>query len=147
MVELGKFRQDLFYRIHVIDLKVPSLAERREDILPLAEHFLAPHSKVVLSESAQEALLAYRFPGNIRELENILERALTLCEGKTIEARDLQLPKKRKNLPTSSGGSPLEDYLGDVESQRIVEALESTRWNKTQPLKNWASPCELCGTD
>lgn len=95
LVERGAFRQDLYYRINVIELPMPPLRERREDISKLAEHILAkldPDGRARLSDGAIDALQGYAFPGNIRELENILERALALCEGDIIAADDLHLP-------------------------------------------------------
>jgi two-component system, NtrC family, response regulator PilR len=97
LVADGRFREDLYYRINVIELKVPPLRERGEDILELAEHILARLAPRVgievpeLSAAARKALLAHAFPGNVRELENTLERALALCEGGRIEADDIQL--------------------------------------------------------
>jgi DNA-binding NtrC family response regulator len=79
MVKTGAFREDLFYRLNLIELKLPPLAERRDDVLPLAEHFLAGRAR--LSEAAREALLAHRWPGNVRELKNAVERAALLCGG------------------------------------------------------------------
>jgi two-component system response regulator PilR (NtrC family) len=103
LVESGAFRQDLYYRVNVIELRVPPLRERREDIPQLAAHILDRISpdwsmeRPSLSQAALEALLAYEFPGNVRELENILERAVALCEGGTIEAADLHLPRNGSN--------------------------------------------------
>jgi len=78
MVRAGSFREDLFYRLNLIELRLPPLAERRDDVLPLAEHFLAGRAR--LSDAAREALLAHRWPGNVRELKNALERAALLCQ-------------------------------------------------------------------
>ncbi len=142
LVETGKFRQDLFYRINVIELNVPSLRERAEDIQSISNFILEnlavktnskPHD---LSASAISALKNYDFPGNVRELENILERAITLCEGSTIQEQDLQLPdKKTKNIDNPNGKVELDSYLGDIEKQVILDALEKTRWNKTKAAK------------
>ena len=141
LVADGAFRQDLFYRINVIELKVPSLRQRREDIPQLAIHILArltgADSEVGLSAAALDALQRYAFPGNVRELENILERALTLCEGGEIQPRDLALPRAGE-APEPAGGEtlpppdvPLEEYLEKVERQAILKALEQTGNNKT----------------
>lgn len=98
-VAAGNFRQDLYYRLNVIKLKVPPLRERQDDIQLLADFFLKKISErwqmppIKLSRHARETLLAYNFPGNVRELENILERASTLCEDNMIHAEDLQLPQ------------------------------------------------------
>lgn len=97
LVQQGKFREDLFYRLHVIEIKLPPLRERREDILPIAQYFLERYAKQFnrpardLNREAAEMLLHYSFPGNVRELENIIQRAVVLCAGETIEAGDLPL--------------------------------------------------------
>ena len=145
LVEAGTFRQDLYYRINVIELNVPPLRARGSDIALLADHVLARFAaesgapKIALAPAALEALLAYRFPGNVRELENILERAVTLCEGAYIEPADLRLPENVINGPTAETDlettGELQPFLDDVERKRIVEALEKTRWNKTQAAK------------
>ncbi len=99
----GNFREDLYYRINVIELEVPPLRDRQEDILPLADLFLAKFAAdfntapVTLSSGAKEALEHYAFPGNVRELENTLERAFTLCDGQSIEVADLQLKARQKS--------------------------------------------------
>ncbi|MGD8743685.1 MAG: sigma-54 dependent transcriptional regulator, partial [Granulosicoccaceae bacterium] len=124
LVADGEFRQDLFYRINVIELAVPPLRERPEDIAQLADHILDKldgQKHPQLSKQALEALQGYAFPGNVRELENILERAMTLCEADTIDSADLQLPQNRHGeTPPSPPGiaieppphndMPLEDY-------------------------------------
>ncbi len=144
LVQEGTFRQDLYYRINVIELKVPPLRERREDIPVLATHFLERLAKQNgmpvprLGNAAVEALQGYPFPGNVRELENILERAITLCEGETIQPDDLQLPDSRgDNNPEAGIGDarPLEPWLEDLEKEAIVKALEKTRYNKTAAAK------------
>jgi two-component system response regulator PilR (NtrC family) len=142
LVEGGDFREDLFYRINVIDLIVPPLRDRGEDVLMLAHHMLTrlaqgqnvpiPH----LTNRAQDALLVYRFPGNVRELENILERALTLCSGDEIDVDDLQL---RRDSPDEAPGVPSDAPLGtqleEIERDAIIKALEQTRYNKTAAAK------------
>ncbi len=150
LVAEGRFRQDLFYRINVIELRVPSLREHPEDIPLLAEHILARLAEVqdcasvTLAADALEALKAYPFPGNVRELENILERAMTLCDGETIHARDLQLPRHEMASPGAApvtaapvppGPVPLEPYLDNMEKEVILQALERTRYNKTAAAK------------
>jgi two-component system response regulator PilR (NtrC family) len=142
LVESGDFREDLFYRINVIDLNVPPLRERGEDVLMLAHHMLTrlaagqdvaiPH----LTNHAQDALLAYRFPGNVRELENILERALTLCSGDEIDVDDLQLRRDAaEDAPGIVSDSPLGTQLEEIEREAIIKALEQTRYNKTAAAK------------
>jgi len=136
MVRGGDFRQDLYYRINVIELRVPPLRERREDIPPLVEHILdrlggGDGARPALDIAAAAALQAYAFPGNVRELENILERAMTLCEGDTIRVADLRLPEAGGTHHGGADPLALEPYLDQVERQRILDALEKTRWNRT----------------
>ena len=147
LVANGSFRQDLYYRINVIELKVPPLRERGDDIELLANHFLDRladghgGTRARLREDAWLALKRYRFPGNVRELENVLERACTLAEGAEIGVADLQLPMERLDttgplpLAVEPPDGELQSYLDDVERKRILDALEKTRWNKTQAAK------------
>ncbi len=147
LVKEGKFRQDLFYRINVIQLPVSPLRKRTEDIPPLTEHTLNKLArqmnlpKPVLHPEALDALCQYPFPGNVRELENILERAMTLCEDNTIHNHDLQLPKSTTGTPTpmpgplDSGQIYLEEHLGEIEKKAIMQALEQTKYNKTAAAK------------
>ncbi len=144
MVEAGEFRQDLFYRINVIEVVVPPLRDRGSDITLLVQRFLARKSAEfglempVMTEAADAALLAYPFPGNVRELENILERALTLCEHDEIQPGDLRLsanPHTPQPIHRGEVGGELQSYMDDVERERIMTALEQTRWNKTQAAK------------
>jgi two-component system response regulator PilR (NtrC family) len=140
LVESGDFREDLFYRINVIELNVPPLRERGEDVLMLAHHMLTrlSHTQGVvvphLTRAAQAALLAYRFPGNVRELENILERALTLCSGDEIDVDDLQL-RREADAVAIAGDAPLGTQLEEIEREAIVKALEQARYNKTAAAK------------
>jgi two-component system response regulator PilR (NtrC family) len=137
MVKDGEFREDLFYRINVIELRVPALRDRGDDILLLADHILtrlgAPGA---LDEDARQALLGYNFPGNVRELENMLERAVTLCSGGTISAGDLHM-RDASDTGTVRAvvAGRLGDQVEDVQRQAIVEALEKTRYNKTAAAK------------
>lgn len=145
MVHNGSFRQDLFYRINVIDLHVPPLRERASDIPELTAHILAKLTgddspdKIRLSPSALAALQRYQFPGNIRELENILERALALYDGKNIEIDDLNLPLSADTdsdaLKYDPAQGSLEDYLEKIEREAIMLALEENKWNKTAAAK------------
>ena len=134
LVEAGRFRQDLYYRLNVIDLVMPSLRDRAGDIPEMARFLLdrMGGAGVKLDRDAERALAAYAFPGNVRELENTLERALALCEDGHITAADLNLAPA---LPPANGtqGSkyPLQDYLDQVERAAILEALEQTSRNKT----------------
>ncbi len=139
LVTHGDFRQDLFYRINVIELHVPSLRERPEDIPLLCEHMLRRTASQwqtdvpKLGPTAIRALQSYSFPGNVRELENILERAMTLCDGDIIQQDDLQLPSHNAN---GNKGSTVEDLSLDssvenTERELITRALEKARYNKT----------------
>ena len=136
LVEEGKFREDLFYRINVIELPMPPLRQRGTDTSLLTEFFLKKlspeNTKYHLSEQALLALENYSFPGNVRELENILERAITLCENNTIEVSDLSL-RECKNLSDSLQQSVSLNHsnispLNDVNA--VQQALETTRWNR-----------------
>ena len=150
LVEAGDFRQDLYYRINVIELKAPSLRQRREDIPQLARHIvekLAGEQGIAvpkLAPATLETLQLYNYPGNVRELENILERALTLSDGREIQPDDLALPAAEETAPqgvaTGSIAEPpegvqLEDYLENIERQAILRALEQTNNNKTAAAK------------
>lgn len=158
-VEAGCFRQDLFFRINVIEIPMPSLRECREDIPLLVEHILArlavAHGRPVpsLTTGALTVLRDYAFPGNVRELENILERALALHEGQAIDIADLQLQSaceggakaheeiaSHADSSVQGGGVPgsvdfrnqtLQDYLDAQERQAILDVLERTRYNRT----------------
>jgi len=134
LVEAGRFRQDLYYRLNVIDLVMPSLRDRSEDISVMARFLLDKlgGSQVKLERDAEKELRAYAFPGNVRELENILERALALCENQHITVADLNLAPALPSATASSGNKyPLQDYLDQTERAAILEALEQTRFNKT----------------
>ncbi|MGB5353333.1 MAG: sigma-54 dependent transcriptional regulator [Woeseia sp.] len=138
MVARGAFREDLFYRVNVIELRVPALRERGDDVLILAGHFLEQlgSSADALDDSARQVLRSYRFPGNVRELENMLERSVTLCVDGRISAADLNVRDTAANLPEvelqeSSTTTNLGGHIEAVERQAIVDALEQTRYNKT----------------
>jgi two-component system response regulator PilR (NtrC family) len=143
LVAEGKFREDLFYRVNVIELRVPSLRERPEDVPELAEAILRrlgrrmKISPAMLGKDALAALEIYAFPGNVRELENILERAITLSTSGEISAGDIQLRPTRGDAPaanTQSAGA-LGNHLEDIERDAIRKALEQTRYNKTAAAK------------
>ncbi len=137
LVNNNEFRQDLFYRINVIELHLPALRERTGDIKILAAHILTQLAQknslptINITASAMAALCHYGFPGNIRELENTLERAITLCEDNQVTLEDLQLPEVSAEDEECNPDQPLEEYLGDIEKQAIIKALEETRWNRT----------------
>ncbi len=140
-VAAGRFRQDLYYRLNVIELRVPPLRERREDIPMLAQAMLCRLAQnggdtpARLHPDALAKLQSYRFPGNVRELENMLERAYTLCEGDEIRPGDLRL-SDAPGMPENGEAclahiDNLEDHLEEVERKLIMQALEETRWNRT----------------
>lgn len=138
LVENSDFRQDLFYRLNVIELPIPPLRERKEDIPLLIDHFLKRLAEQLginkprIDRNALEKLIKYPFPGNIRELENALERAVTLCEAERITLDDLSLHVSKQSRPEEAlSGLPLEDYLEQVEKRLITQALEATKWNRT----------------
>ncbi|OGI51623.1 MAG: sigma-54-dependent Fis family transcriptional regulator [Candidatus Muproteobacteria bacterium RIFCSPLOWO2_01_FULL_60_18] len=143
LVAQGKFRQDLYYRLNVIELVIPSLRERAEDIPLLAEALCRKLSENMgmkppgLTLDATEALQRYAFAGNVRELENILERALTLCNGTEITAQDLQLqiPADNDEATVMGGKESLDNYLERVERATIEKALAQTSQNKTAAAK------------
>jgi two-component system response regulator PilR (NtrC family) len=134
-VDKGTFRQDLYYRLNVIELRMPSLRERMEDIPSLVAAILKKlcgDAVPQISAVALQALAAYPFPGNVRELENILERATALCSGAAIEADDLQLaPDEMGSENHGRGSETLDDYLNRLERQAILEALQKTEGNRT----------------
>jgi len=143
LVKAGKFREDLYYRINVIELHVPALRERLDDVPQLVDVLLDRVAKEIgvprplISDEAVEKLLSYSYPGNVRELENILERAVTLCAGARIEPGDIQLRQGAATveLPevvdeTTADG--LEGQLAHIERDAIIKALEQTRYNKTR---------------
>ncbi|HUQ27271.1 MAG TPA: sigma-54 dependent transcriptional regulator [Usitatibacter sp.] len=147
-VEAGEFRQDLFYRLNVIELKMPSLREIPEDITVMVEQVVerlarqSGNPPPAISEDAMLALRRYDFPGNVRELENILERAMALCTDNKITESDLYLTQattKDKLAPLDGAlgtrGLPLHDFLDQIEREAITKALEATRFNKTAAAK------------
>ena len=149
LVADGEFREDLFYRINVIELRVPALRERPEDVPDLAEAILRRLGRRMntapptLTRDAVVALGNYYFPGNVRELENILERAVTLCTGGEIRVEDIQLrpapaPAAQATVAAAApraGAGALGDHLEDIERDAIQKALEKHRFNKTAAAK------------
>ena len=142
LAKAGKFREDLYYRINVIELHVPALRERIDDVPQIVDVLLdrvARQMRVPRPEIADEAmdrLMTYAYPGNVRELENILERAVTLCTDGRIEAGDIQLKQGAgMELPSTADESTadgLEGQLEQIEREAIVKALEQARFNKTK---------------
>ena len=139
LVAEGRFREDLYYRINVIELKVPPLRERPGDIRELSEHLLARLAARAgsptpqLTVAALQALQAHGFPGNVRELENSLERAFTLSDGNQIDVDDLQL--RTEGTEDDDSGDDLDEQLSSVERDAIVRALQQSRYNKTAAAK------------
>lgn len=144
-INSDRFRQDLYYRVNVIELRVPNLQERLSDIPLLANHILQKLAKQqhrqmdVLTKACLQALQSHHFPGNVRELENILERAMAMCDNGRIEVEDLHLPQPAVSLLT--GNTPvvvqknLDGSLCEHEKELILNALEKTKWNRTAAAK------------
>ncbi len=134
-VSQGRFRQDLFYRLNVIEIHMPALRERREDVVDLADYLLrrlcGPAMPPVLTAAALAALADYNYPGNVRELENILERAMALCDGARILPDDLNLIPQSVAVEQSSRGMSLQQHLDEVERKAIQDALQRSGNNKT----------------
>jgi DNA-binding NtrC family response regulator len=140
----GQFREDLYYRVNVLSVKVPPLRERPEDLPALVDHFLARaagemHRNVSIDPETLALLQRYRWPGNIRELENVIERAVVLTDGPAIRAADL--PKEITGLSAEVArafGDPnlsLDEKMGRLEREAILQTLQETGWNQTQAAK------------
>lgn len=140
-VRQNLFRQDLYFRLNVIPIQMPALREMRDDISKIAQQVLdrlRGESAAHFSDEAMRALKSYSFPGNVRELENAIERALTLCMGGVIEAQDLMLMSVEHgqvDKTAITGKYPLPDYLDKVEKQALEEALDQTNFNRTEAAK------------
>ena len=154
MCDEGRFREDLYFRLKVVPVRVPPLRERREDITPLAKHFLYAFSKQFnknfqgFSSEAEKALLAYPWPGNIRELKNLMERTVLLETGNRVEMEMLKLGSGRTtreiDSPSArlehileepgmpSSGIPFEEILGEIERALILKASEFSNWNQSR---------------
>ena len=145
MVEAGDFRSDLYFRLNVIELEMPPLSDRRADIPPLVDHFLEViaeqwgEEKRKLDESAKNALLKHGFSGNVRELFNILQRAVTLCDGDTITEDDLQLDRssvdESDDMPADPGDKNLDDYMESIEKRILDKTLKEAKYNKTEAAR------------
>ena len=162
LVQQGKFRQDLYFRIHVMDLVLPPLRERGNDILLLAEHFIHKIAKEWqiptkrLTERSKELLLGQYFPGNVRELRNIIERAMTLSDDDTIDIQHLQTAPMRQSIspisnitnsvqetisydqfiiPKKLPEEGLELFIEKIEKEILLNALNITHWNRTLAAK------------
>jgi len=139
LIEQGRFRKDLYYRLNVISLTIPPLAERPEDIIPIARHLLrqataeSARGEIRLSPETIGALLAHKWQGNVRELSNVLDRALSTMGGDMILPEDLPIPMKRKAPTVGSWGvAPIRDVQADAEKSAIVNALKQTGNNKAK---------------
>jgi len=144
LVESGKFRNDLYFRLNVIELHMPGLSELRDDIPLLADRFLEEvaeqgggETTPRISEAAMEALQQHHYTGNVRELINILQRAVTLCEGDVIEEDDLLLEHvgvhdADKDTEVKSDDQSLDSYIEDIEKKMLEDALQKARYNKTR---------------
>jgi PAS domain S-box-containing protein len=146
LMEVGKFREDLFYRLNVYPISLPPLRERKEDLIPLARHFLEKSGRELrkgvtsLSTEAREMISSYHWPGNVRELENVIERAVILCRGTVVTAQELSLslterPRRQPSSGEGIGLSPGGINLLDLEKQLILKALEQTKHNKSKTSK------------
>jgi transcriptional regulator with PAS, ATPase and Fis domain len=144
MVETKSFREDLYYRLNVVEIALPPLRERREDILPIAEHVLAKRAEARkekpkrLASGALQRLFAHPFPGNVRELENVLARAEALCEGDTIRAADLGLTREAAASAKQHPRSRAE--YAHQEAQLLLETLERERWNVSNVSRSLGIP-------
>ncbi|MFM2408312.1 MAG: hypothetical protein RL358_1054 [Pseudomonadota bacterium] len=143
-VKQGKFRQDLYYRLNVIPIQMPALRELREDVADIAQHTLTRlkmGAQVSFSDAALRVLQSYDFPGNVRELENIIERALALCSDGLITPEDLQIHAVAESIPLDVatdlpvGKYVLQDYLDDVERRALLATLTQTYFNRTAAAK------------
>ena len=145
LVESNAFRSDLYFRLNVIELNLPGLAQRRSDIPLLVEHFLTliaeqwgePARK--LTEDAMHDLQQHHYSGNVRELFNVLQRAVTLCEGEVISTDDLQLERTQldtsDNVSANPGDHGLDDYMENIEKRILENALKDARYNKTEAAR------------
>ncbi|MFO7764704.1 MAG: sigma-54 dependent transcriptional regulator [Wenzhouxiangellaceae bacterium] len=147
MVEAGEFRSDLYFRLNVIELNMPSLTQRRADIPLLVSHFLEVIAEQwddeprQLDDSAKKSLLEHSFSGNVRELFNVLQRAVTLCDGEKITADDLQLERTALDSDSGSdiaahpGDKSLDDYMESIERSILENALKEAKYNKTEAAR------------
>jgi DNA-binding NtrC family response regulator len=138
-IAAGRFREDLFFRLNVIPMQLSPLRERREDVLPIAQHFLARHAaeagrRLGFAPEAEAALIAHPWPGNVRELENAIERAVVLARGTAITPEDLLLEATPGAAPAAAGGS-LQDAVDHATAARIRTALETAHGNRAEAAR------------
>jgi len=140
-VEDGEFRSDLYYRLNVFPIYIPPLRQRVEDIPELAELFLKKNIKETknqitgFSQEAMETMLSYSWPGNIRELENCIERACVIGKGKRIEAEDLFLKSPVQRMFPADGSRNLKNAENSFRARYIKQVLEENNWNQTEAAK------------
>jgi DNA-binding NtrC family response regulator len=144
MVKDGRFREDLYYRLNIIPIVIPPLRNRRDDIPPLVDFFVAKHSAGShrpirgLTAGARNLLMSYSWPGNVRQLESAIERAILLCEGNEIEVEDLPVEIRQEGTSAAAFNFKLPPEgisFDDVERSLITQAMEQTNWNITRSAK------------
>jgi Transcriptional regulator containing PAS, AAA-type ATPase, and DNA-binding domains len=142
LIQEGKFREDLYFRLNVVPIFIPPLRERKEDIPVLVEHFLKRFNelyqkRVRLSPKTMEILLEYPFPGNIRELENLIERLVLLAEGEVIEPKDLPFEMFEGDVckRVQDTQKPFREALQDLEKERILKALIECNFNQSKAAR------------
>jgi len=136
----GRFREDLYFRLNVIPILLAPLRDRREDILPLARHFLARHAaesgrQLAFALESEQALLAHPWPGNVRELENAIERAVVLARSETITPEDLLLEQSPLSLPAAATEGTLQDVLDRAAAARIRAALDAAKGQRAEAAR------------
>ncbi len=142
MVADGKFREDLYYRLNVISLSIPPLRERKEDLIPLAEHFIRLYSRrnaksvTGMTREAKDAVLKYNYPGNVRELENAIEAAVVLTRGEALDIESLPLHFRSDYAQIPDGeGQSLVEKLEAIEKKMVFEGLKRAGGNKSQAAR------------
>jgi DNA-binding NtrC family response regulator len=146
MVTDGNFREDLYFRLNVVNLHLPPLRERKEDIIPLAEHFIKKHSKIngippkKLSSMATDKLLRYHFPGNIRELENLIQNTLVFSRGEVIQQEDIPIMSGmdagKSGLTLPDGAVSMKEYLEKIEKELIINSLKRNDMVRAKAAKD-----------
>ncbi|CAN0576561.1 unnamed protein product, partial [Laminaria digitata] len=135
LVQEGKFREDLFHRLFVLSISIPPLAERPDDILPLAERFMAGSERAVrLDASAESALIDYTWPGNVRELRNVLVRAMLMSDDDVLRAHDLQFSRDAFTTRSKDARRSVREH-DEQERQQILQALDKTKGNRSEAAR------------
>ena len=144
MVKDGRFREDLYYRLNIIPITIPPLRSRRDDIPTLVEFFIGKHAAdsnrriTGLAPSARNLIMDYNWPGNVRQLESAIERAILLCEGEQLGVEDLPVEIRQQAAPAAAFSFKLPPEgisFDEVEKSLIVQAMEQTNWNITRAAK------------